>query len=85
MTVEAGKVVESSADGMRLTCFAINTKDAPIAALKLPHCLRTRAEGRIRAARATRLRQPPLHATAGPHLPEPTSWMMRIYPATGAD
>ncbi|MDQ1005620.1 hypothetical protein QFZ82_000104 [Streptomyces sp. V4I23] len=54
----------TDADGMRLTCFATNTKHAPIAALELRHRQRARAEDRIRAARATGLRNLPLHDTA---------------------
>ncbi|MFF1744539.1 IS1380 family transposase [Streptomyces mirabilis] len=52
------------ADGMRITCFATNTADRPIAELELRHRLRARAEDRIRAARATGLRNLPLHDTA---------------------
>lgn len=51
-------------DGMRLTCFATNTAGRPIAELELRHRLRARAEDRIRAARATGLRNLPLHDTA---------------------
>ncbi|MFJ8600942.1 IS1380 family transposase [Streptomyces shenzhenensis] len=54
----------TDADGMRLTCFATNTSGRPIAALELRHRLRARAEDRIRAARATGLRNLPLHRTA---------------------
>jgi hypothetical protein len=54
----------TDADGMRLTCFATNTTGRPIAELELRHRLRARAEGRIRAARATGLRNLPLHRTA---------------------
>ncbi|MEO3766761.1 IS1380 family transposase [Streptomyces sp. B5E4] len=54
----------TDADGMRITCFATNTPDGPIAALELRHRLRARAEDRIRAARATGLRNLPLHDTA---------------------
>ncbi|WP_372412132.1 IS1380 family transposase [Streptomyces luteireticuli] len=54
----------TDADGNRLTCFATNTKDTPIAALELRHRQRARAEDRIRAARATGLRNLPLHDTA---------------------
>uniref|UniRef100_UPI002930A451 IS1380 family transposase n=1 Tax=Streptomyces sp. MK7 TaxID=3067635 RepID=UPI002930A451 len=54
----------TDADGMRLTCFATNTADRPIAELELRHRLRARAEDRIRAARATGLRNLPLHRTA---------------------
>jgi hypothetical protein len=51
-------------DGMRLTCFATNTRHTPIAALELRHRQRARAEDRIRAARATGLRNLPLHDAA---------------------
>ena len=54
----------TDADGMRITCFATNTPDQPIAELELRHRLRARAEDRIRAARATGLRNLPLHHTA---------------------
>ncbi|MEU1692540.1 IS1380 family transposase [Streptomyces hirsutus] len=54
----------TDADGMRLTCFAANTPGRPIAELELRHRLRARAEDRIRAARATGLRNLPLHDTA---------------------
>ncbi|MEW1661151.1 IS1380 family transposase [Streptomyces sp. NPDC093707] len=54
----------TDADGMRLTCFATNTSRRPIAELELRHRLRARAEDRIRAARATGLRNLPLHHTA---------------------
>jgi hypothetical protein len=54
----------TDADGLRLTCFATNTTDMPIAALELRHRQRARAEDRIRAARATGLRNLPLHDTA---------------------
>ncbi len=54
----------TDADGMRITCFATNTPDRPIAELELRHRLRARAEDRIRAARATGLRNLPLHTTA---------------------
>ncbi|MFB0631123.1 IS1380 family transposase [Streptomyces sp. AB3(2024)] len=54
----------TDADGMRLTCFATNTTDSPIAALELRQRQRARAEDRIRAARATGLRNLPLHETA---------------------
>ncbi|MGW2317461.1 IS1380 family transposase [Streptomyces sp. NPDC001680] len=50
----------TDADGMRLTAFATNTQDAPIAALELRHRRRARAEDRIRAARATGLTNLPL-------------------------
>ncbi|WP_406357435.1 IS1380 family transposase [Streptomyces sp. NBC_01635] len=54
----------TDADGMRLTCFATNTTGRPITELELRHRLRARAEDRIRAARATGLRNLPLHTTA---------------------
>ncbi|MEU4884748.1 IS1380 family transposase [Streptomyces althioticus] len=54
----------TDADGMRITCFATNTADRPIAQLELRHRLRARAEDRIRAARTTGLRNLPLHHTA---------------------
>ncbi|MEU6578534.1 IS1380 family transposase [Streptomyces sp. NPDC046805] len=54
----------TDADGMRITCFATNTPGRPIAELELHHRLRARAEDRIRAARATGLRNLPLHDTA---------------------
>lgn len=54
----------TDADGMRLTCFATNTTDRPIAQLELRHRLRARAEDRIRGARTTGLRNLPLHDTA---------------------
>ncbi|PJN34369.1 hypothetical protein CG717_07295 [Streptomyces sp. CB02613] len=54
----------TDANGLRQTCFATNTTDMPIAALELRHRQRARAEDRIRAARATGLRNLPLHDTA---------------------
>ncbi|MFE0256150.1 IS1380 family transposase [Streptomyces sp. NPDC059010] len=51
-------------DGMRLTCFATNTAVEAIDTLELRHRQRARAEDRIRAARATGLRNLPLHDTA---------------------
>ncbi|MFD9865597.1 IS1380 family transposase [Streptomyces alboflavus] len=54
----------TDADGLRLTAFATNTTGVPIAALELRHRQRARAEDRIRAARATGLRNLPLHDTA---------------------
>ena len=51
-------------DGMRITCSATDTPHRPITELELRHRLRARAEGRIRAARPTGLRNPPLHRTA---------------------
>ncbi len=53
----------TAADGMRLTRFATNTSGRPIAELELRHRLRARAEDRIRNARATGLRNLPLHRT----------------------
>jgi hypothetical protein len=58
----------TDADGMRLTCFATNTTSTPIAGLELRHRQRARAEDRIRAARATGLRNLPLHHTASNQL-----------------
>lgn len=49
---------------MRITCFATNTPDRPIAEPEFRHRLRARAEDRIRTARTTGLRNPPLHHTA---------------------
>lgn len=49
---------------MRVTCFATNTAGRPIAELELRHSLRARAEDRIRAVRATGLRNQPMHDTA---------------------
>ncbi|WP_055626842.1 IS1380 family transposase [Streptomyces hirsutus] len=54
----------TDADGHRLTCFATNTGGEAIVALELRHRQRARAEDRIRAARATGLRNLPLHDTA---------------------
>ncbi|MFE1177533.1 IS1380 family transposase [Streptomyces sp. NPDC058773] len=54
----------TDADGLRLTCFATNTPGTPIAELELRHRRRARAEDRIRSARATGLRNLPLHDTA---------------------
>lgn len=45
----------TAADGMRITCFATNTPDRPIAELELRNRLR------VRAARSTGLRNLPLH------------------------
>ena len=61
----------TDADGMRITCFATNTPDRPIAELELRHRLRARAEDRIRAARSTGLRNLPLHDTAQYDKPQP--------------
>lgn len=54
----------TDADGLRLTAFATNSTGTAIAALELRHRQRARAEDRIRAARATGLRNLPLHDTA---------------------
>ncbi|GAA3777610.1 hypothetical protein GCM10023083_12750 [Streptomyces phyllanthi] len=54
----------TDADGMRPTCFATSTKDIAVAQLELRHRQRARAEDRIRAARATGLRNLPLHDAA---------------------
>lgn len=54
----------TNADGMRITRFATSTPDRPIAELELRHRLRARAGDRIRAARATGLRNLLLHTTA---------------------
>ncbi|MFD4263426.1 transposase [Streptomyces sp. NPDC058534] len=54
----------TDADGLRLTAFATNTTGVPIGALELRHRQRARAEDRIRNARATGLRNLPLHDTA---------------------
>ncbi len=54
----------TDADGLRLTAFATDTPNVPIAQLELRHRQRARAEDRIRAARATGLRNLPLHHTA---------------------
>lgn len=54
----------TDADGMRLTCFATNTAGETIATLELRHRRRARAEDRIRAARATGLRNLLLHEAA---------------------
>jgi hypothetical protein len=51
----------TDADGHRIACFATNTREVPIADLELRHRQRARAEDRIRAARATGLRNLPLH------------------------
>src|SRR5882757_8393213 len=48
-------------DGLRLTCFATNTKGGQLADLELRHRRRPRCEDRIRGARATGLRNLPLH------------------------
>lgn len=51
-------------DGHRLTAFATNTARGQLADLELRHRRRARAEDRIRAARATGLRNLPFHDTA---------------------
>ncbi|MGW1549986.1 transposase, partial [Streptomyces sp. NPDC002346] len=51
-------------DGLRLTCFATNTKSGQLADLELRHRRRARCEDRIRNARDTGLRNLPLHDTA---------------------
>ncbi|WP_438306150.1 IS1380 family transposase [Streptomyces sp. HUAS TT11] len=48
-------------DGNRLTCFATNTAEGVMAELELRHRRRARCEDRIRTARATGLRNLPLH------------------------
>lgn len=59
-----GQLRIADADGMRVTCFATNTADRPIAQLELRHRLRAGAEDRIGPARATGLHNLPLHDTA---------------------
>ncbi|WP_326809705.1 IS1380 family transposase [Streptomyces scopuliridis] len=51
-------------DGLRLTCFATNTKGGQLAGLELRHRRRARCEDRIRGARDTGLRNLPLQDTA---------------------
>jgi hypothetical protein len=51
-------------DGHRFTLFATNTPGGQLADLELRHRRRARAEDRIRAARATGLRNLPLRGTA---------------------
>lgn len=52
-------------DGNRLTCFATNTAEGVMAELELlRHRRRARCEDRIRTARATGLRNLPLHGFA---------------------
>jgi hypothetical protein len=51
-------------DGLRLTCFATNTKGGQLADLELRHRRRARCEDHIRGARDTGLRNLPLHETA---------------------
>lgn len=50
-------------DGHRFTIFATDTPDGQLADVELRHRRRARAEDRIRAARATGLRNLPLHGT----------------------
>ncbi|QNT97979.1 Transposase DDE domain group 1 [Streptomyces griseofuscus] len=64
MIVRKGRPHFTDAEVMRLTCFATNTQHTPIAALELRPRQRTRAEDRIRAARATGLTTLPLHDAA---------------------
>ena len=52
----------TDADGMRLTCFATNTKSWRLADLEVRHRLRAHAEDRIRAQKDTGLTNLPLHA-----------------------
>ncbi|MFD4785680.1 transposase [Streptomyces sp. NPDC058459] len=52
------------ADGTRITCFATNTPDRPIAALELRHRLRARGRGPDPGRPGHRLRNLPLHTTA---------------------
>jgi beta-phosphoglucomutase-like phosphatase (HAD superfamily) len=54
----------TDADGLRLTAFATNTTAGKITDLELRHRRRARAEDRIRNARATGLRNLPLHEAA---------------------
>nr|WP_274564478.1 transposase [Streptomyces spiramyceticus] len=54
----------TDADGMRLTCFATNTKNTAIAELELQHRQRARAQDRIRAAHSTGLRNLSLYEAA---------------------
>jgi hypothetical protein len=51
-------------DGLRLTCFATDTKGGQLADLELRHRRRARCEDRVRSARDTGLRDLPLHDTA---------------------
>ncbi|MFE9898963.1 transposase, partial [Streptomyces sp. NPDC005529] len=54
----------TDADGLRLTCFATNTPGGKITDPELRHRRRAKAEDRIRNARATGLRNLPLHESA---------------------
>ena len=51
-------------DGHRFTCFATSTKRGQLADLELRHRRRARCEDRIRCAKATGLRNLPLHGYA---------------------
>jgi hypothetical protein len=51
----------TDADGHRVTAFATNTSKGQLADLELRHRRRARAEDRIRCAKATGLRNLPLH------------------------
>ncbi len=66
----------TDADRLRMTCFATNSTDMPMVALELQYGQRFRAEDRIRATRATGLRNLPLHDTAQNQiwLPLPGPW-----------
>ncbi|WP_328891710.1 transposase [Streptomyces sp. NBC_00316] len=66
----------TDADGLRLTCFATNTASGKIADLELRHCRRARAEDRTRAARATGLRNLPLHEASQNRI-----WLEIVQPA----
>jgi hypothetical protein len=48
-------------DGHRVTCFATDTRTGQLADLELRHRRRARCEDRIRCAKATSLRNLPLH------------------------
>ena len=51
-------------DGYRFTCFATNIRGGQLADLELRHRRRARCEDRIRCAKDTGLRNPPLHGYA---------------------
>lgn len=59
-----GQLRITDADGMRITWFATNTANRPVAELELRHRLRARTEDRIRSARAAGLRNLLLHEAA---------------------
>lgn len=63
-------------DGLRLTCFATNTKGGQLADLELRHRRRARCEDCIRVARDTGLRNLPLHDTAQNQI-----WLEIVSPA----